>query len=202
MDDWGDRLKRVPGLRRAVRLALSPFRRPRPISPRDQWTRWAIEHPAAAPRMTAALSLLEPAAGVVCDLGCGPQVLRGRLPPGAGYLPVDVVDWSPDTVVCDLNAGLPDCVAGADWVFALGVVEYLDDPSALLAQAARHPARWIVSYAESARPRRPPPNDRTRRTNYLTLAAFERLLVSAGYAVEARAPVHARCQVWRARPPG
>jgi len=150
--------------------------------------------------LAVAISLLEPAGGLVCDLGCGPQALRGLLPRGVRYLPVDLVDWTPDTVVCDLNVGLPDGFADADWVFALGVVEYLDDPAALLALVARHPARLIVSYAESARPRRPPPADRMRRTNYQSLSEFEGLLASAGYVVEAREPVHARCVVWRARP--
>jgi hypothetical protein len=39
----------------------------------------------------------------VVDVGAGAQALRSALPPHCTYVPIDIVQRTPDTVVCDLN---------------------------------------------------------------------------------------------------
>ena len=69
----------------------------------------------------------------LCDLGCGQQQLRPLLPAGYRYLPMDLVAWTADTLVCDINAGfLPTAYLDAcDVCLLLGVIEYVHDPAQL-----------------------------------------------------------------------
>ena len=81
----------------------------------------------------------------VIDVGAGSQVVRGLLPEGCDYVPVDLVSRSPDTVVCDLNR---DALPGltADWLVASGVVEYVFDVDRLLGWMASAAPRIVLSY--------------------------------------------------------
>jgi hypothetical protein len=78
---------------------------------------------------------------VVADLGCGSMLLERRLT-SAAYIPVDVVRRDARTIVVDLNV-TPLPPLAADGYAALGLIEYLFDPSALL-EAVR--GQLVVSY--------------------------------------------------------
>jgi len=81
----------------------------------------------------------------VLDLGAGTMALRAALPAGCRYTPADLVQFAPDTLVIDLNAGdFPD--GEFDVVAMIDVVEFLHDPGAVLAAAGRAAPRLVVSY--------------------------------------------------------
>jgi len=102
-------------------------------------------------RAQAAASLLGTALWV-CDLGCGAhQPLRRFLPGNVHYLPADLVAWSPEVAVCDLNANrwpgiyLECC----DIVYILGVLEYLRSPEDVLSHLAKSCPEIVISYNPS-----------------------------------------------------
>ena len=66
------------------------------------------------------------------DFGAGEQDLRDLLP-DSRYVPVDMVKMTPDTRLCDFNAGKwPRIAEKFDVVVAAGVLEYAKDPAAVL----------------------------------------------------------------------
>jgi hypothetical protein len=76
----------------------------------------------------------------VVDLGAGAQALRSGLPAGCTYVPIDVVQRTSDTIVCDLNRDdLPQLAA--DCLVASGVIEYITDVDRIL--------KWMTSVAPS-----------------------------------------------------
>jgi spore maturation protein CgeB len=88
----------------------------------------------------------------VIDLGCGHQTLKGLLPPGVQYVPVDRITRTPGVMVFDLNDRLPE----GDFTAAalLGVIEYFDRPERLLAWAAEHTRYLVLSYNDCSNPAR------------------------------------------------
>lgn len=65
------------------------------------------------------------------DVGCGLQRLRKHIRGRGVYTPVDLVQWTPDTLTCDLNAKAP--LRGTwDYAALSHVLEYLHDPSWVL----------------------------------------------------------------------
>jgi hypothetical protein len=92
-------------------------------------------------RQAAAWLAHEP--GVV-DIGCGLMPLRDHLPAAVRYVPVDIVDRGPGTVLTDLNADpLPRFAERA--AAMLGVVEYVTDLPRLF-RALRQFDRVVLSY--------------------------------------------------------
>jgi hypothetical protein len=102
---------------------------------------------------TRLIAAMIPPGTRVIEFGCGRRVLERHLPRGCTYVPSDIVQRGPDTVLCDLNASpLPDLrhlhlqVA----VFS-GVLEYVEDVGLVARWLAGHGIRMcIASY--DARP--------------------------------------------------
>ena len=100
----------------------------------DGWRQVALQEAKEGWRDRAQLAaaFLRPG-DIVCDLGAGAQPLRGFLPEGAQYLPVDCVDTLPGTHLADFN--LPDfTLPSQDFnvITALGVVNWLKDEEQFL----------------------------------------------------------------------
>lgn len=117
-----------------------------------------VEQPAAEPeprtwaalkdrwdqrtRQAAAWLAREPG---VADIGCGLMALRDYLPPETRYLPADVVDRGPGTMLVDLNADAPLPTFGVPAAAILGVLEYVADLPRLLRQLHQFD-RVVLSY--------------------------------------------------------
>jgi len=80
----------------------------------------------------------------VADYGCGRQTLRTLLPPDWTYTPFDYCERSNDTRIVDFNTTFPS--GDFDVIFILGVLEYLNRPTELLAHALRHARFLVFSY--------------------------------------------------------
>ena len=148
-------------------------------------TRWSDPAELAAgaeDRAKLAARHLRPGERVL-DLGAGLMRLRGQLPDGATYRPVDLMPLSADTLITDLNRQ-PFPAVPCDMVTALDVLEYLYDVPALLASAARQATRLIASYHC-----RTTEDVATRRSegwfNDYSADEFTALLQTAGWTVEA-----------------
>jgi hypothetical protein len=81
----------------------------------------------------------------VVDVGAGAQALRSVLPPGCDYVPVDVVQRTPDTIACDLNREEPPMLS-ADYLVASGVIEYINDAASLIKWMASVAPKIVLSY--------------------------------------------------------
>ena len=89
----------------------------------------------------------------VCDLGCGPQFLRRHLGQGIVYLPADLIQWTPDTEVCDVNAGhLPvRSLTLCDTCVMMGVIGRIRDPRWFFGELARHVEHLLFSHFDGDR---------------------------------------------------
>lgn len=145
--------------------------------------RWAeLKAPEAeewSPRSALAAKLLT-GCRAVADLGCGTMPLRGYLPSGVRYIPIDALDRDADTIVADLNK---DPVPGVDadaWA-ALGLLEYLFDVPGLLRQLS---GTVVTSYNPIER------TDAVRRghawVNDYDTAELEKVFVDCGFTIVAR----------------
>jgi len=79
-----------------------------------------------------------PGGSKVIEFGAGRRQLEKFLPEGCSYVPSDIVDRGPGTVICDLNSpALPDLTRlGCDTAVFGGVLEYVRDVRAV--------ARWLA----------------------------------------------------------
>lgn len=123
----------LPGMNDATTAAAQACQRLYWSALQDRWDRRT--------RQAAAWLAGEP--GVV-DIGCGLMPLRDHLPAGTRYVPVDIVDRGPGTVLTDLNAD-PLPRFGERAAAMLGVVEYVTDLPRLFAQL-RQFDRVVLSY--------------------------------------------------------
>lgn len=81
----------------------------------------------------------------VLDLGCGLQLPRQFLEQKCTYLPCDMVQRTPDTIVCDLNKNeFPE--GQFDSVLMLGVLEYIPDIEFVLKKLQTCSKKVIFTY--------------------------------------------------------
>ena len=100
-------------------LGRADYRRWKALQHHEQW--WD--------ERTEEMARLIPPGSIIIEFGAGRRQLERFLPPGCKYVPSNLVDRGPGTIVCDLNRlPLPDlrhlCLNVA--VFG-GVLEYVAD---------------------------------------------------------------------------
>lgn len=174
-------------------LAYAEALRQAGASDGSRWANWQALEPGALERAEAAAPFIPPGAHLL-DLGAGRMALRARLPIGAQYQPADLVAWSADCITVDLNAG-PFPAGRYEVVAALGLLEYLHNPAALLTAARNAAYRLIVTYPvyDSRLPI-------TARRGYgwmndIDLSGFEAMLANAGWRISQRKPL-GEAQFW------
>ena len=131
----------------------------------------------------------------ICDIGCGAlQPVRHLLSANAIYLPADVREWTPDTVLCDLEGGILPLryLVASDVCMMLGVVEYLSDPAAVFRLLAPSINRLLVTYAATdAKPDR-----NALWTSHLSKSEFEKTVEDAGFRITARHFIEDHLQIF------
>jgi len=107
---------------------------------------YAVESAGWNHRASRAAVLIREDSRGVLDVGCGqPMHLRQHLPRGATYFPADLVQWTNDTLLCDLNAGqYPLMKQPVDTVVALGILEYVDDYKQFFCQTRKYRSEVII----------------------------------------------------------
>jgi hypothetical protein len=122
-----------------------------------------------------------PAGARVVDLGCGAMTIERHLPFGCYYRPVDIVARDERTIVCDFNRGQfpAEALRDADFVVALGLLEYVYDLPALLHRLTLHRLPALVTYCPADKS---PGLDRRALgwVNDFTIAQFLALLEACG----------------------
>ena len=85
----------------------------------------------------------------VIEFGAGRRQLEKLLDPTCSYVPSDLTDRGPGTLVCDLNRRpFPDLShLNVDTAVFGGVLEYLQDLESLVEWLAQHVSLCVVSYA-------------------------------------------------------
>ena len=125
-------------------------------------------------------SLVVPGASII-EFGAGRMVIRDYLPESCKdkYTPSDIVDRGPGTLVCDLNADLPPDFGRHDVAIFSGVLEYVNDVSALISCLYQHTDQIIASYAVTES------NKRSRRArgwvNDFSSQEFVKIFENVGY---------------------
>jgi len=166
-----------------VRAASTTILIERKATDAARWADFEAMSQGADERAHLAAAVIAPESRVL-DLGAGSMALRGVLPAGCRYTPADLVQFAPDTIVVDLNAGgFPDGVF--DVVAMIDVVEFLHDPGAVLTAAGRAAPRLVVSY----RPADGKKAEKRRRAglfNDFSEKSFGALLTNASWRVADR----------------
>jgi hypothetical protein len=136
----------------------------------------------------------------VLDLECGQMDLERELPEGARYIPADCVSRDERTLYCELNLGIFPNVA-ADVVTMLGVLQYCNEPTAVLAAIASRWRRLVITY-------RPADLDADgdvwplERGNTIDSAGLVKLAADQGFQLDAIVPcgMHERIYVFNKAP--
>ena len=95
------------------------------------------------------LAALVPNNSRVIEFGAGKRILERYLDPSCTYVPSDVIDRGPGTIVCDLNQRpLPDLGPNVyDVAVFSGVLEYVRDVPSVLDWLAKYVAVCALTYA-------------------------------------------------------
>jgi hypothetical protein len=85
----------------------------------------------------------------VIEFGAGNRVLERYLDPSCSYVPSDLVDRGPGTIVCNLNERpLPDLAAhNFDVAVFIGVLEYVQDVPSVLDWMAKYVSSFVLACA-------------------------------------------------------
>lgn len=125
-------------------LAFSAFHR-------ADYARWADTGNLQAwwDSRTERLARLVPPGGRVIEFGAGRRRLETYLAQGSAYIPSDLVDRGPGTIVCDLNLRpLPDLSdVKPDVAVFGGVCEYIRDLPGLVGWLSTQVSSCVTSYA-------------------------------------------------------
>lgn len=117
---------------------------------RSDYQRWSNPHSLETwwDSRTEKIARLIPQNTRVIEFGAGRRQLEKFLDPGCTYIPSDLVDRGPGTIICDLNQRpLPDLrsVQAEVAVFS-GVLEYIRDLESLIAWLSTQVSFCVASY--------------------------------------------------------
>ena len=145
----------------------------------QQWADVALAPSPYRPRLELIAGFVPPSS-VVLDVGAGSMELRGLLPAGCTYLPLDCVASSPETIVIDLEtADAIDRIA--DVVVLSGVLEHLELPRRALGLLRNVAPRLLLSY-DLRLEGEDPAMERGGWRNHMTEYQLISLLSGAGWA--------------------
>ncbi len=155
------------------------------VTDRKRWLKNVTEKPSWDERNVLIAKYI-PARSSILDLGAGAQTLRQYAPSARLYVPCDIVQSSPDCIVCDFNRGTyPPADQVYDITICSGVLEYLRAPFDFLVRIKAYSKTFILSY-------QPKTSGRTVKmerlahgfVNNLSKEELECLLHKAGYRFE------------------
>lgn len=126
---------------RVINSYLKKTDRKRWEDPRSFYAAWE-------PR-TELVAGLVPYNSRVIEFGAAKRLLEKYLDPSCTYVPSDIVDRGPGTIVCDLNQRpLPDLGADVyDVAVIIGVLEYIRDVPAVLDWLTKYVSLCVLTYA-------------------------------------------------------
>jgi len=126
---------------RVITTLLKTTDRRRWADPRNLYASWD-------PR-NKQLAALVPNNSRVIEFGAGRRILERYLDPSCSYVPFDIIDRGPGTIVCDLNQRpLPDLGANNYDVAVLsGVLEYVRDVPSVLDWLTKYVTVCVLTYA-------------------------------------------------------
>jgi hypothetical protein len=88
-----------------------------------------------------------PSGSSVIDIGSGAQTLRRHLAPGCHYQPCDLIQSTPDVLVCNFNEGqFPSPDRNFTHVVCSGVLEYVRDHRRFLKEISALGETLLLSY--------------------------------------------------------
>ncbi len=93
------------------------------------------------------LAALVPKNTRVIEFGAGKRVLERYLDPSCTYVPSDVVDRGPGTILCDLNERPLPSLDGYDVAVLSGVLEYVRDVPSMLDWLTQLVGVCVLTYA-------------------------------------------------------
>lgn len=117
---------------------------------KTDYSRWGDErqlYTGWEPRSQRAAALVPPNSRVI-EFGAGNRTFERHLDPSCTYVPSDIVDRGPGTVIYDLNRRpLPELGAGTfDVAVLMGVLEYIRDVPSVIDWLAQNVQVCVVSY--------------------------------------------------------
>lgn len=161
---------------------------------------WRLQSEQWRVRASIAASMIPPGLALL-DVGCGAMYLEDEAAPRR-YIPVDMDARDARTRVVDLNQqALPtEWIDEVDVVALMGVLEYINDPVALLKSIVGRRKPLLCSYnvneARSARRDLKP----GRWRNDYTSEEIEKLFTDIGYAITDSALFTGKQKIWRLDP--
>ncbi len=137
---------------------------------------------------TRLIASLIPPGKTVLEFGAGRMLLQRLLPAGTIYIPSDLVDRGPGTVVVDLNTQVYPKFPSHDIAVFGGVLEYVTDVARLVSRLREDTLSIIASYAvvTDSRPRLHLGRRKQGWINDFSENEFVELFAAEGYRCERR----------------
>lgn len=111
-----------------------------------RWAKVAKQDPPWDARNRLIVSFIPENSSVV-DIGSGAMTIKRHLKPACRYQPCDVVQSTPEVILCDFNAAVyPALTEKYDYVICSGVLEYIKDPADFLFRVSRFGKKVLLSY--------------------------------------------------------
>jgi hypothetical protein len=126
---------------RVITTLFKKTDRRRWADPRNLFASWESRNKQVA--------ALVPTNSRVIEFGAGKRILERYLDPSCTYVPSDIIDRGPGTIVCDLNQRpLPDLGSNVYDVAVLsGVLEYVRDVPSVLDWLTKYVTVCVLTYA-------------------------------------------------------
>jgi hypothetical protein len=145
-----DTLKKL--IRKCAIALLFPsvlWRALRTSSRNTDYNRWKKNITTKPPwdERNKAIAALIPAGSRVIDVGAGSQSLKMHLGEACDYQPCDLIQSSPDCLLCDFNRNVyPVVQCQYDYVIVSGVLEYIEQPREFIGRIVRYGHFTLLSY--------------------------------------------------------
>lgn len=168
------------------RLEMTPQNMPQNPTDLSRWSNPANLHHEWDAR-TLEMAKLVPPNSRVLEFGAARMVLRDHLPEGCVYIPSDLVDRGPGTLVCDLNSPNWPALPDVDVIFFAGVLEYLSDVQGVLARLKPLCKTIVTSYEVNWQPTPQTLKVRTKLgwINHMSWPELEVMFRECGFGVAA-----------------
>ena len=109
----------------------------------------------------------------VLDIGAGAQSLRKYV---KGYVPADCVQFTPDTILLDLDSDFSvDSLPSCDGLALLGVLEHVANPAQVINTLSPIGKVWVVSYMDA---------NHHKHKNLLPMKTLKACFASAGLRID------------------
>jgi len=111
----------------------------------------------------------------ILDIGGGLGGLKRFLKRGTDYISIDLKQWTPETIIYDLNTGFPLLYRQINTTVCQGIIEYIKHPFEFLKGIQMYSRRLVLTYRTG--------KENIMERNNFSQESIERLIKASGWKI-------------------